>query len=56
MRFGFVILILPALLWAQEFEFRQEFDTIPVEIDGWQLQEPWAGGRVSLPRSGPLRG
>jgi hypothetical protein len=38
------ILLLPALLCAQEFQFRQEFDTIPVEINGWQTFAPWEGG------------
>ncbi|TKJ40618.1 hypothetical protein CEE37_06540 [candidate division LCP-89 bacterium B3_LCP] len=39
-----IFLFLPTLLFAQEFEFQQEFDTIPVEIDGWQPFCPWAGG------------
>ncbi len=38
------ILLLPAMLWAQEFQFRQEFDTIPVEINGWHPFAPWTGG------------
>ena len=39
-----LLLTVPALLCAQEFQFRQEFDTIPVEIDGWQPFAPWMGG------------
>jgi len=37
-------LFAPAGCWAQEFTFRQEFDTIPVEIDGWRPHQPWMGG------------
>jgi hypothetical protein len=44
MRLIFLFLLFPTLLCAQEFEFRQEFDTIPVEIDGWQPYAPWMGG------------
>jgi len=39
-----IMLLLPALLWAQELQFRQEYDSIPVEINGWQTFSPWAGG------------
>ncbi len=39
-----IVLILPALLFAQEFEFQQELDTIPLEIHGWMPHQPWAGG------------
>ncbi|MBU1650905.1 VCBS repeat-containing protein, partial [bacterium] len=44
MKTTFLLLLLPTLLFAQEFTFRQEFDTIPVEIDGWQTYAPWMGG------------
>ncbi|HEX7343085.1 MAG TPA: T9SS type A sorting domain-containing protein [bacterium] len=44
MRCWIILLLAPTLLWAQEFEFRQEFDTIPVEIDGWEPYCPWVGG------------
>ncbi len=44
MKYALLLTLLPALLWAQEFEFRQEYDTIPVEIDGWQPFSPWMGG------------
>ncbi|RJP77933.1 MAG: VCBS repeat-containing protein, partial [Candidatus Zixiibacteriota bacterium] len=37
-------LLAPIGCWAQEFTFRQEFDTIPVEIDGWRPFVPWLGG------------
>jgi hypothetical protein len=39
-----LLLLLPALALAQEFQFQQEFDTIPVEIDGWRPFAPWFGG------------
>lgn len=39
-----ILLLLPALLAAQEFQFRQEIDTIPVEINGWHPFAPWMGG------------
>jgi hypothetical protein len=39
-----ILWLLPALCWAQEFQFRQEFDTIPVEINGWRPFAPWVGG------------
>jgi hypothetical protein len=38
------ILLLPALLCAQGLQFRQEFDTIPVAINGWQTFAPFGGG------------
>jgi len=44
MRILILTLLLPTLLFAQELTFRQEFDTIPVEIDGWQPYVPWLGG------------
>jgi hypothetical protein len=44
MKYSLLLLLIPTLLCAQEFEFRQEFDTIPVEIDGWQPYAPWIGG------------
>ncbi len=40
----FLLLLLPNLLLAQEFEFRQEFDTIPIQVNGYQLPCPWIGG------------
>ena len=39
-----VILVLPSLLFAQEFEFQQEIDTIPIDINGWEPFQPWVGG------------
>ncbi|MCX6641268.1 MAG: FG-GAP-like repeat-containing protein [bacterium] len=39
-----ILLCLPALALAQEFQFRQEYDTILVEIDGWRPYQPWVGG------------
>ncbi|TKJ41202.1 hypothetical protein CEE37_05930 [candidate division LCP-89 bacterium B3_LCP] len=44
MRFLLMIIVLPMLVYAHEFEFQQEFETIPVEIDGWPPFVPWAGG------------
>jgi hypothetical protein len=44
MKWLMIIVIFPALCWAQEFQFRQEFDTIPVEINGWKPFAPWTGG------------
>jgi len=43
-RIAWLILLLPALLRAQEFRFQQELDSIPVVISGWQPFQPWAGG------------
>ncbi len=40
----YFLILFPTLLLAQEFQFRQEFDTIPVEINGWQPAAPWTGG------------
>ena len=34
MKYSLLLLFIPTLLLAQEFTFRQEFDTIPVEFDG----------------------
>jgi hypothetical protein len=39
-----LLLLLPALALAQGFVFQQEYNTIPVTIDGWQPFCPWAGG------------
>ncbi|TKJ37990.1 hypothetical protein CEE37_13600 [candidate division LCP-89 bacterium B3_LCP] len=44
MKTTLILFLLPALLFAQEFEFVQEFDTIPVEVEGWQIFIPWGGG------------
>ncbi|TKJ40664.1 hypothetical protein CEE37_06790 [candidate division LCP-89 bacterium B3_LCP] len=44
MRFLLSLLLMPMFVWAHEFEFQQEVDTIPVEIEGWELFAPWAGG------------
>jgi len=38
------LMLFPALVWAQEFEFTQEWDSIQVEIDGYVLPAPWTGG------------
>ncbi|MCX6640385.1 MAG: VCBS repeat-containing protein, partial [bacterium] len=39
-----ILLCLPALLCAQDFQFRFEPEGIPVEIQGWRPFTPWAGG------------
>ena len=36
--------LFPALLWAQDFQFVLEPDSIPATINGWQPHSPWAGG------------
>lgn len=38
------VMLLPALLWAQEFPFHQEQDSIPLLVEGWQPFQPWGGG------------
>jgi hypothetical protein len=51
MKYSLLLLFIPTLLFAQEFTFRQEFDTIPVEINGWQPFAPWTGGESeSVPK------
>ncbi len=44
MKYALLLTLLPALLAAQELQFRQEYDTIPVEIAGWQTFAPFGGG------------
>ncbi|TKJ39088.1 hypothetical protein CEE37_11750 [candidate division LCP-89 bacterium B3_LCP] len=44
MKYTIIFLLLPLVAFAQEFEFQQELDTIPIEIDGYQLPYPWLGG------------
>jgi len=34
----------PALLYAQEFVFQPEYDSIPAQMNGWDLFCPWVGG------------
>jgi hypothetical protein len=43
-RYILALLLFPLLAFAQEFEFVQELDSIPIEIDGYQLPYPWLGG------------
>ncbi len=40
----FTLLFLPTLLLAQGYDFELVPDAFPVEIDGWQPFQPWAGG------------
>ena len=40
----FILLLFPCLLFAQEFNFIFEPDSIPVDIYGWQPFCPWSGG------------
>ena len=44
MRYFYLIILIPTLLFAQDFPFEQEFDLIPVEIDGYQTFQPWSIG------------
>ena len=44
MKYTAILLLLPALLCAQEFEFQQEVDTIPVQIRDWYPFQPFFGG------------
>jgi hypothetical protein len=44
MRFLLILLLFPLLAFAQEYEFQQEWDTIPIEFEGYQLPYPWMGG------------
>ncbi|MFH1733231.1 MAG: VCBS repeat-containing protein, partial [bacterium] len=39
-----IVVVMARFGLAQEFTFRQEYDTIPVEIDGWRPFVPWLGG------------
>jgi len=39
-----IILLFPALLWAQDFEFFQQWDGIPLEVDSFEVTMPWMGG------------
>jgi len=38
------ILLIPATLLAQEFQFVEEWDSIGVEIENYMLPVPWTGG------------
>ncbi|MFH1735463.1 MAG: FG-GAP-like repeat-containing protein [bacterium] len=44
MKTTIILLLLPALLFAQEFTFELETSSIPVEMEGWMPFEPFAGG------------
>jgi len=39
-----ILILFPAFLHAQEFQFKLETNTIPVFMEGWQVPCPWAGG------------
>lgn len=39
-----LIVLFPAVLWAQNFEFVQEWDSISIEIDENPVSVPWTGG------------
>jgi hypothetical protein len=39
-----ILILLPVLAIAQEIEFELEPEAFPVEIEGWQVHCPWAGG------------
>ncbi|HEX7342730.1 MAG TPA: VCBS repeat-containing protein [bacterium] len=38
------LLAAPALLYAQEFVFQPEYDSVRVQMNGWDLFCPWVGG------------
>ncbi|MBU0517869.1 T9SS type A sorting domain-containing protein [bacterium] len=44
MKTTIILLLLPALLFAQEFTFELETSSIPVEMEEWMPYCPWAGG------------
>ncbi|MCX6640691.1 MAG: VCBS repeat-containing protein [bacterium] len=44
MRFLLILLFIPTLLQAQEFQFRQELDSIQVWDGEYQMPAPWTGG------------
>ena len=46
MKYGIILTFMPLILWAQDLEFQQEYDTILVEIETWQAFSPWAGGEA----------
>ncbi|MCX6641532.1 MAG: T9SS type A sorting domain-containing protein [bacterium] len=44
MRLSLLVLLIPALAFAQEFQFHQELDSIPVWDGEYQMPAPWTGG------------
>ncbi|HEX7344689.1 MAG TPA: VCBS repeat-containing protein [bacterium] len=38
--------MFPALLWAQEYQFQREWDSVQVEIQGYNLPAGWTGGYI----------
>jgi len=44
MKHAILFLLLPTLLYAQDFQFDLKPDAFSVEINGWQPYQPWAGG------------
>ena len=43
-RMVYLILILPVIVLSQELQFELQPGAFPVEIEGWQMFQPWAGG------------
>jgi hypothetical protein len=39
-----LLLLLPVLVFAQDFVFEMEYDSIPLEVDGYDVPVPWTGG------------
>ena len=39
-----IALLLPILVFGQELEFLQEWDTIPLMVNGYSLPAPWTRG------------
>jgi hypothetical protein len=42
-----MLIFLPTALWAQQIQFRQEYDSVPVVVDGDTLAAAWTGGYAS---------
>jgi len=46
MKYTMILLLFPALLCAQEYEFRREWDSVQVQIGEYSLPAAWTGGYV----------
>ena len=40
----YLFIFLPVILQAQELLFELQPEAFPVELNGWQMYSPWAGG------------
>ena len=43
-KFAVILALVPILCFSQEFNFTQEWDSIPVSFDGVECQVPWTTG------------